>query len=53
MTNLQGASPVGRDDEGRSYEARTIGRGEPVSNVGILRSPRRGEELSDEWMVTE
>ena len=45
MPNLRGASPVGRDDGGRSHAARAGGKGE--SRVGDVDGARtcRGDSL--------
>ena len=47
MSNMRGASLVGRDDGGRSYVARSVGRGELVPQrrrrgAGGCSQPRGG-----------
>ena len=44
MRNLRGASPVGRDDGGRSYAARSVGS-EESRGVGAAVEVSSGESM--------
>ena len=55
MPNLQGASPVGRDDRGRSYAARTVSRGRTESTTSKVMAAfgTCGEMLSPAGRASE
>ena len=47
MPNLQGASPVGRDEGGRSYVAQAVGRSRPgQSMLWDGGNPQRGSKAA-------